>query len=118
MVIENKPTRQPQIPPQNDSSIRVGHDVLRRPRGDAGSMGPTSDPRGSSPPDSGAVCRAWSRYLADTRTAAADDYPAIEERAWHRLVSNLGILGVQLEPPDPAAARQPKPAARYTRPRK
>jgi hypothetical protein len=43
------------------------------------------------------VSRAWARYLREIRDAGADDYPVIEERAWHRLVSSLEALGAPVE---------------------
>lgn len=45
-----------------------------------------------------AVRRAWLRYLDETRDAPANQYEAVEEHAWQRLVSNLAALG---EPPLP-----------------
>ena len=53
-------------------------------------------PRVSEVPDA-EVIRAWARYLHETRRADTEDYPAIEERAWRRLVMSLDALGAPLE---------------------
>ncbi len=43
-----------------------------------------------------AVRRAWLRYLRETRDVPPEEYRAVEERAWHRLASNLAALGEPL----------------------
>ncbi len=44
------------------------------------------------------VRRAWLRYLRETRSAAPGEYQDVEERAWHRLASNLAALGAPVDP--------------------
>lgn len=57
-----------------------------------------------SPADgSGAVRRAWLRYLEETRRAAPGEYAEVEERAWRRLVGSLVALGEPLDLLEPPA---------------
>lgn len=53
----------------------------------------------------GQTRRAWRRYLEETRAAAADDYPEVEEEAWRRLQSDLLAIGA----PAPRRHEEPPP---------